>query len=61
MLRMHGDLAALQPDHGFKIGQTFMLALWGLFTFGFFILTLRKNKCLITVSAVAERVPMSDP
>lgn len=32
----------------FKAGQTLILGLWGLFTFGFFVPTLRKNGCLIT-------------
>jgi succinate-acetate transporter protein len=32
----------------FKAGQTLILGLWGLFTFGFFVPTLRKNGCLMT-------------
>lgn len=33
----------------FAVGQTLIHCLWGVFTFGFFIPTLRKNGCLMTV------------
>jgi succinate-acetate transporter protein len=34
---------------GFKVGETVMLAFWGCFTFLFFVMTLRKNACLMVV------------
>jgi hypothetical protein len=37
------------PDAGFKVGTCIALAAWGFFTFGFFVPTLRKNGCLMTV------------
>ncbi|KAF8063821.1 satP [Scenedesmus sp. PABB004] len=33
----------------FRVGQTLIFALWGFFTLGFFVPTLRKNGCLMTV------------
>lgn len=33
----------------FQVGETLIMALWGVFTFGFFVPTLRKNGCLMTV------------
>eukprot|EP00878_Enallax_costatus_P012214 GHUV01012757.1.p1 GENE.GHUV01012757.1~~GHUV01012757.1.p1 ORF type:complete len:229 (+),score=32.60 GHUV01012757.1:483-1169(+) len=33
----------------YLVGQTLIDCLWGVFTFGFFIPTLRKNGCLMTV------------
>lgn len=43
-----GNLAYSIP-HDFRVGETLYLCLWGFFTFGFFIPTLRKNACLMTV------------
>lgn len=37
------------PATHFHVGQTLMMALWALFTAGFFVPTLRKNGCLVTV------------
>lgn len=34
---------------GYKVGTTLIDCLWGVFTFGFFIPTLRKNGCLMTI------------
>lgn len=33
----------------FGVGETLIMAWWALFTFGFFVATLRKNGCLMTV------------
>jgi hypothetical protein len=33
----------------YAVGQTLVNCLWGVFTFGFFIPTLRKNGCLMTI------------
>ncbi|KAI8470890.1 MAG: GPR1/FUN34/yaaH family-domain-containing protein [Monoraphidium minutum] len=48
MTRLHGDMG-FTPDAGFKVGQCILLATWGCFTLGFFVPTLRKNGCLMTV------------
>jgi succinate-acetate transporter protein len=49
MTRLHAD-SGFTPDAGFKVGECILLATWGFFTFGFFVPTLRKNGCLMTVS-----------
>jgi hypothetical protein len=41
--------AAAAFGGSFAVGQTLIHCLWGVFTFGFFIPTLRKNGCLMTV------------
>jgi succinate-acetate transporter protein len=43
-----GSPAFLGAAH-FHVGSTLIYALWGLFTFCFFVPTLRKNGCLMTV------------
>jgi hypothetical protein len=48
MARLHAD-SGFTPDAGFKVGECILLATWGFFTFGFFVPTLRKNGCLMTV------------
>ena len=37
------------PATNYHVGQTLMMALWAVFTAGFFLPALRKNACLITV------------
>ena len=52
MLRLHPS-EGFTPDPGFKVGECLMLASWGVFTFLFFVMTLRKNCCLMTVRGQA--------
>lgn len=44
-----GTAVFLASSKGWKVGQTLIDCLWGLFTAGFFVPTLRKNGCLMTV------------
>eukprot|EP00877_Chromochloris_zofingiensis_P014073 jgi/Chrzof1/891/Cz01g32260.t1 len=48
LLAKSGNPAYAAPA-AFKVGETLFLCLWGVFTFGFFVPTLRKNGCLMTV------------
>lgn len=40
---------AFKAASSFVVGETLIMAWWSMFTFGFFVCTLRKNGCLMTV------------
>lgn len=49
LVKSNAETKAFVGADTFKVGETLFMCLWGFFTFGFFIPTLRKNGCLMTV------------
>jgi succinate-acetate transporter protein len=44
-----GSAAGFPSAAKYQVGETLIMAFWSLFTFCFFVPTLRKNGCLMTV------------